>query len=306
MTTGELYASANGIRICYETFGDPAAPPLVLIMGLAAQMIVWDDEFCRRLAAEGFWVIRFDNRDIGHSTRFDDARTPRFPEMLLRSVTKVRAGVPYTLRDMAADTLGLMDALGITAAHVVGASMGGAIAQELAIDAPQRLRSMTSIMGPTGNPKTSRPQPKAMAVLGKRVALDREGYVRDYVQTWAVLAGDQLPFDPQRLARQGGASYDRGINPAGVARQMTAIIASGNRLARLRGVRVPTLIIHGTSDPLVPPSAGREAAATIPGARLVLIEGMGHYFPPELWPRIIGEIANHAHLADGDRLPQRV
>jgi pimeloyl-ACP methyl ester carboxylesterase len=288
------FVPANGIQLCYETFGDPANPPMVLIMGLAAQMIVWDDEFCTLLAARGFWVVRFDNRDIGMSTRFPKARTPRFAELMLAQATRIKFRVPYTLRDMAADTVGLMDALGIRSAHVVGASMGGAIAQEIAILFPSRVRSMTSIMSSTGDPKLPGPKPRALAVLAKKVPLDREGYIREYVHTWSVLAGDHFPFNAERTARQGAASYDRGINPPGVARQLLAIIASGNRRKALRSVKVPTLVIHGTADPLVPDDGGRDTAATIPGARLLLIEGMGHSFPREVWPRIIDAIAAHA------------
>jgi pimeloyl-ACP methyl ester carboxylesterase len=288
------FVPANGIQLCYETFGDRANSPLVLIMGLATQMIVWDDEFCALLAARGFWVIRFDNRDIGMSTRFSKARTPRLAELMLAQATRIKFRVPYTLRDMAADTVGLMDALGIRSVHIVGASMGGMIAQELAILYPARMRSLTSIMSSTGDPKLPGPKPRALAVLAKKVPLNRAGYVREYVHTWSVLAGDHFPFDAERTARQGAAAYDRGINPPGVARQMMAIIASGNRRKALRSVRVPTLVIHGTADPLVPDDAGRDTALTIPGARLLLIEGMGHSFPREVWPRIIDAIAKHA------------
>ncbi|MEA2688517.1 MAG: hypothetical protein QOJ39_436 [Candidatus Eremiobacteraeota bacterium] len=292
------FVQANGIQLCYETFGDARNPPLVLIMGLAAQMILWDDEFCTRLADRGFWVIRFDNRDIGLSTRFSNARTPHFAEMLFVHATRLKFRVPYTLRDMAQDTIGLLDALGIRTAHVVGASMGGAIAQELAIAFPQRLRSMTSIMSSTGDPKLPKPEPRALARLGKKVPLDRDGYLREYVATWSVLSGDHFPFDAERTMRQGAAGYERGINPPGVARQLMAIIASGNRKKALQGVRVPALVIHGTADPLVPAEAGRDTARTIPGAQLVLIEGMGHSFPREVWPRIIDAIAQHAKRAE--------
>jgi pimeloyl-ACP methyl ester carboxylesterase len=168
------------------------------------------------------------------------------------------------------------------------------IAQELAILYPSRVRTMTSIMSSTGDPKLPGPKPRALAVLSKKIPLDRDGYVREYVHTWSVLAGDHFPFDSERTARQGAASYDRGINPPGVARQMMAIIASGNRRKALRGVTVPTLVIHGTADPLVPDDGGRDTALTIPGARLLLIEGMGHSFPREVWPRIIDAIAAHA------------
>jgi pimeloyl-ACP methyl ester carboxylesterase len=288
------FVPANGMQLCYEAFGDPANPPLVLIMGLASQMIVWDDEFCAQLAARGFWVIRFDNRDIGMSTRLANARTPRFAEMMLAQVTRIRFRVPYTLRDMAADTVGLMDALGIRSAHIVGASMGGAIAQELAILYPARVRTLTSVMSSTGDPKLPGPTRRALAVLAKKIPLDRAGYVREYVATWRVLNGEHFPFDAERTARQGAAAYDRGINPPGAARQLMAIIASGNRRKALRSVTAPTLVIHGTADPLIPDAAGRDTAATIPGARLMLIEGMGHAFPREAWPRIIDAIAQHA------------
>ena len=291
------FAASNGIRLCYETFGDRSNPPMILIMGLAAQMIVWEDEFCTLLAARGFWVIRFDNRDIGESTRFPDERTPRLAELMLAQVTGLRFRIPYTLRDMAADTAGLLDALGVARAHVVGASMGGAIAQELALAYPARVRSLTSIMSSTGDPKLPGPQPKALARLAKKVPLDRPGYVREYVATWSVLAGDHFPFDADRTARRGAAGYDRGINPPGVSRQMLAIIASGNRKRALRDLRIPTLVIHGTADPLIPVAAGHDTAATIPGAQLLLIEGMGHSLPREVWSPIIDAIARHAAKA---------
>jgi pimeloyl-ACP methyl ester carboxylesterase len=295
------FVAANGITLCYDTFGDPSAPPMVLIMGLAAQMILWDDDFCTELAARGYWVIRFDNRDIGMSTRFPEARTPKFAEMALAQVTGVRLRVPYTLRDMADDTLGLMDALGIKTAHVVGASMGGAIAQEIAIRYPARLRSLTSIMSSSGSRLLPGPTPKAMARLGKKVPLDRAGYVREYVVTWSILNGDRLPFDAERTRGHGELTYERGINPAGAARQLMAIVASGSRKRALRKVRVPALVIHGTDDPLVPVEAGYDLARTIPGARLVLIEGMGHSFPRVVWPRIIDAIAQHAAQAEAGR-----
>jgi pimeloyl-ACP methyl ester carboxylesterase len=291
------FAASNGIRLCYETFGDRSKPPMILIMGLAAQMIVWDDDFCTLLAARGFWVIRFDNRDIGESTRFPNERTPRLPELMLAQVTGLRFRVPYTLRDMAADTIGLLDALGVGRAHVVGASMGGAIAQELAIAYPARVLSLTAIMSSTGDPKLPGPQPAALARLAKKVPLDRAGYVREYVTTWSVLAAGHFPFDADRTARQGAAGYDRGINPPGVSRQMLAIIASGNRKRALRELRVRTLIIHGTLDPLIPVAAGHDMAATIPGAQLLLVEGMGHSLPREVWPSIIDAIARHAAQA---------
>jgi pimeloyl-ACP methyl ester carboxylesterase len=295
------FAPANGIRLCYQEFGDPSHPPMVLIMGLGMQMLCWDDDFCELLAARGFRVIRFDNRDMGESTMFPSARTPSLAELIFSQMTRLRFRVPYTLRDMAADTAGLMDALGIASAHLVGASMGGMIAQEFAIDYPGRVRSLTSLMSSTGDPKLPGPQPKAMAALGKKTPLDRAGFIHRYVETWSVIAGNGFPFDPERMARQGAASYDRGINPPGVARQLLAIVASGNRKSRLRDVRVPALVIHGTRDPLVPFAAGADTAGTIPGAELLAIDGMGHWMPREVWPRIVDAIARHAAAASEPR-----
>jgi pimeloyl-ACP methyl ester carboxylesterase len=296
------FASANGIRICYQEFGDPAHPPMMLIMGLGMQMLCWDD-FCELLAARGFRVIRFDNRDMGQSTTFPSARTPSLAELIFSQVTRLRFRAPYTLRDMAADTAGLMDALGIASAHLVGASMGGMIAQEFAVAFPGRVRSLTSLMSSTGDTKLPGPQPKAMAALGKKTPLDRAGFIHRYVETWSVIAGNGFPFDPERMARQGAASYDRGINPPGVARQLLAIMASGNRKNALRGLRVPTLVIHGTRDPLIPFAAGPDTAQAIPGAALVAIDGMGHWMPREVWPRIVDAIARHAAASEPRRDP---
>ena len=297
----EAFASANGIRLCYATFGDPAQPPLVLIMGLASQMIIWDDDFCELLAARGFWVIRFDNRDIGRSTTFPNARTPSLAELVLAHVVRLRFRVPYTLRDMAADTAGLMDALGIASAHVVGASMGGAIAQELAMAFPARVRSLTSLMSSTGDPKLPQAEPRALAAISKKTPLDRAGFVRRFVEAWAVIAGDGFPFDTERMTRQGAATFDRGLNPPGAARQMLAIIASGNRKKALRALTVPTLVLHGTRDPLIPFAGGVDTADAIPGARLIAIDGMGHWMPREVWPRIVDAIARHASASEPRR-----
>jgi pimeloyl-ACP methyl ester carboxylesterase len=288
------FVRANGIELCYDTFGDPANPPLILIMGLAAQMVVWDDEFLRMLAAKGVWVIRFDNRDIGLSTKFPQARTPSVAEMLLTQVTRIKFRVPYTLRDMAADTVGLMDALDLPAAHVAGISMGGAIAQEIAIGFPRRMRSLTSMMATTGDPKLPRATPQATAMLLRKTPTEREAYLRQYVESWHILAGDVFPFDAARMRRQGERGYDRGINPPGVARQLMAIVASGNRTAKLRLLNVPTLVVHGSIDPLIPLAHGRATSRAIPGAAFSLYEGMGHTLPREVWGRLTDELARHA------------
>ncbi len=287
--------TANGIELCYDEFGAPSDPALLLIMGLACQMIVWDDDFCAMLAARGFRVIRFDNRDIGCSTRFTRSGTPSILEMMLVQATRLRFRTPYLLRDMADDAVGLLDALGIARAHVAGISMGGAIAQEIAIHAPERMRTMTSIMSTTGDPKLPRPTRAALVALGKRMPRDRAGWIRAYVATWRVLAGDGgFRFDAERMARHGAESFDRGVNPAGAARQLFAMLASGDRTRALRHVSVPSLVIHGTRDPLIPVEAGYATARAIPSSRLEIVDGMGHTLPEEVWPRIVEAIAEHA------------
>jgi len=292
--TPPAFARANGIELCYDTFGDPANPPLILIMGLAAQMVVWEEEFLRMLAAKGVWVIRFDNRDIGLSTKLTQARTPSPAEMVFTGLTRIKVRVPYTLRDMAADTVGLMDALGLPVANIAGISMGGMIAQEIAIRFPQRVRTLASMMSSTGDPKLPRATPPATAMLMRKTPTERGAYLDQYVDSWHVLAGDVFPFDPERMRRQGERSYDRGINPPGVARQLMAIVAAGNRTAKLRKLNVPTLVVHGTIDPLVPPAHGAATARAIPGAVLSTYQGMGHTLPREVWGRLTDELARHA------------
>jgi pimeloyl-ACP methyl ester carboxylesterase len=286
--------SANGIEICYEIFGDAAAEPVVLIMGLGAQMIHWDDEFCKKLAARGFRVIRFDNRDIGKSSKMSGGKRLTVIELLKLRFLKIPVAAPYRIIDMARDTTGLMDALGIKSAHVVGVSMGGMIAQEIAISFPDRVRSLISIMSTTGNPKVPQPTREATAVLMAPPAVTKEEYFARYALTWKVLRAGSFPeeeaLDPARAAR----TWDRGLNPPGVARQLRAILASGSRKERLRTVKAPTLVIHGTVDPLVRPEGGRDTAASIPGAKLVMIDGMGHALPMRMWPQIIDAITDHA------------
>ena len=291
--SGPSFVASNGITLCYDAFGDPADPPLVLIMGLATQMIVWDEDFCKALARRGCYVIRFDNRDIGLSTKLAEPRPPSLADVLLTAVTRSNLRARYTLRDMANDTLGLFDALGIASAHVVGISMGGAIGQELAIHYPARIRSLTSIMSSTGDPKLPPPTWSAMGVLIARPGPSRESYLRQYVKTWRTLTGDKFPFDEASTRRQGERAFERGLNPAGAARQMLAIVASGNRRDALRKVTVPTLVIHGTNDPLVRYQAAPDLAAAIPNAKLLPIEGMGHSLPRPAWPQIIEAIVAH-------------
>jgi len=287
-------AHVNGIDICYEIFGAANAEPMMLIMGLGAQMIHWDDDFCRRLAARGFRVIRFDNRDIGKSSKMSGGKRLTAIELLKLRFLKIPVAAPYKLRDMAEDTIALMDHLHIRSAHIVGASMGGMIAQEIAITFPERVRSLTSIMSTTGNPKIPPPTREATAVLMAPPPASKEEYFARFAQTWKILRAGSFPedeaLDPARAAR----TWERGLNPPGVGRQLRAILASGSRKERLRSVKAPTLVIHGTVDPLVRPEGGKDTAASIPGAKLVMIEGMGHALPMRMWPQIIGAIAEHA------------
>jgi pimeloyl-ACP methyl ester carboxylesterase len=287
------FAKANGIELCYDTFGDPKAPPLILVMGLAAQMIAWDDEFCAGLAGRGFHVVRFDNRDIGLSTRFDRAGVPDVQAAFMAAMQGRPVQAPYLLSDMANDVVGLMDALDIEAAHVVGASMGGAIGQTLAIQHPERLLSFTSIMSTSGAPDLPPPKPEALAMLFKPTPVDQAGYFESYVQTWKVLRAGSFPLDEERDLSRAGQNFSRGLNPAGVARQLVAILASGSRRDALATVRTPTLVIHGDVDPLVPLACGLDVAKSVPGAKLLVVEGMGHALPISMWPQIIDAIVAH-------------
>ena len=291
---GPQIARANGIDICYEIFGDPKAQPMLLIMGLGAQMVLWDDDFCEQLAARSFRVIRFDNRDIGQSSKLSGGKRLSPLELLKLRFLKIPVAAPYKLTDMARDTTGLMDVLGIRSAHLVGASMGGMIAQEIAISDAERVRSLTSIMSTTGNPKVPPPTREAAALLMAPPPATKEEYLVRFAQTWKLLRVGSFPEDEARDHARAERIYARGLNPAGVGRQLRAILASGNRKERLRQVKAPTLVIHGTVDPLVHPMGGVDTAASIPGAKLVMIEGMGHALPVELWPQVIEPIATHA------------
>ena len=295
--TPESFANANGLRLCYDTFGDPTAAPLLLIMGLGAQMVLWDDDFCAQLAEHGFYVIRFDNRDIGKSSQLSGGKKLTPLELLKLRFLKIPVAAPYKLSDMAQDTVALMDALKIRTAHLVGASMGGMIAQEIAITFPERVRSLTSIMSTTGNPKIPPPTREAAAVLMAPPVTTKDEYLERFAQTWKVLRVGSFPEDEAKDRSRAERTFERGLNPAGVGRQLRAILASGSRKERLRSVKAPTLVIHGTVDPLVRPEGGQDTAASIPGAKLVMIEGMGHALPIRLWPQIIDAIDRHAHAA---------
>jgi pimeloyl-ACP methyl ester carboxylesterase len=290
-------ARTNGVDLCYEIFGADDAEPMLLIMGLGAQMILWDDEFCRQIAARGFRVIRFDNRDIGKSSKMTGGKPLKPVELLKLRFLKIPIAAPYRLRDMADDTVGLMDVLHIKSAHLVGASMGGMIAQEIAITYPQRVRSLTSIMSTTGNPKVPPPTREASAMLMAPPPTTKEEFLTRFVQTWKVLRVGSFPLDEARDRERAERVFARGLNPAGVGRQLRAILASGSRKERLRAVKAPTLVIHGTVDPLVRPEGGKDTAASIPGARLMMVDGMGHAIPIPMWPQIIDAIDKHAHEA---------
>lgn len=294
------FVHANGIELCYQAFGEANAAPMVLIMGLGGQMIAWEDDFCTRLAARGYRVIRFDNRDVGLSTHLGAAGLPEMSTAFMAAMQGRPFAAPYLLTDMAADTIGLMDALGIGTAHVVGASMGGAIAQTMAIEHPERLRTLTSIMSTTGAPDLPPPTAEALAVLFDQPAtFDQAGFLRSYLKSWQVLRGPGFSADDARDAERAGQHFERGIDPAGVARQLAAVLASGSRREALRSVEVPTLVIHGRADPLVPLACGIDTAQAIPGAELLVLDGMGHALPIALWPQIIDAIARHAAAAQG-------
>jgi pimeloyl-ACP methyl ester carboxylesterase len=289
----ERLAPANGVELAYQEMGDPGGEPLLLVMGLAMQMLGWDENFCVLLAERGFRVVRFDNRDIGHSTMLDKAGMPSRLDML----SGRRSTAPYLLADMAKDSFGLMDHLEIEAAHVVGASMGGMIAQTMAIHGPERVRSLVSMMSTTGNRWIGSPTLRAWRVLLARFPRNRDEYIARAFRTFGVLGSPGYPLDRERLAELAGGMYDRSNNPAGIIRQMHAISASGDRTAALRRLDLPTTVIHGDSDLLIRPAAGRATARAIPGARLKMIEGMGHDLPRALWPTFVEEIAATATRA---------
>lgn len=292
----EATAHVNGIDLAYEEFGDPADPTLLLVMGLGAQMLAWDEAFCGLLVDRGFRVVRFDNRDVGRSTKIRGG--PRVDVMA--AIAGDLSSVAYTLDDMADDAAGLLDHLGVGAAHVVGASQGGMIGQTLAIRRPERVLSLASIMSTTGDPTVGRPHPEALPALLTRPPEDRAGFVEYVVRASRVIGSPGFEPDENALRALAGAIFDRGIHPDGTARQLVAILASGDRTEALRRVRAPTVVIHGTDDPLIDVSGGKATAAAIPDAELVLIEGMGHDLPRELWPRFADLIVANAERARVD------
>ncbi len=286
---------ANGIELAYETYGH--GEPLVLIMGIGAQMVLWDEEFCRALSARGFHVIRFDNRDTGESTLLDHLPTHHPRDVLRRRLRGQPIETAYTLDDMADDTVGLLDALGLPWAHVVGMSLGGMVAQCMALRYPERVRSLSLIMSNTGELWVNVPTRRAYAALLGSAARTREEQIARQVHLFRMMGASPHRTPEARVAEIAGQHYDRGIHPRGFARQYAALMAASGRLTALSRIRAPTLVIHGADDPLVRPIGGRLLACGIPRARLELLRGMGHDLAPSLWPRVIDNITRNSKRA---------
>jgi len=288
----ESFCTAGDVELCFETFGDPADPAMLLVMGLGTQMLGWREDLCAELAGNGFFVIRYDNRDVGRSSPMK-AKPPTTWQLLRRS----RHAATYSLADMAADGIALLDHLGIERAHVVGASMGGMIAQLMAARYPRRVLSLASIMSNTGSLRNGQPNARAMKLLLRKPPREREAFIESTVEVFAYVGSPGFARDEDELRAMLARSYDRGGDPAGAARQLAAIIASGNRTQWLGTITAPTVVIHGTADRLVAPSGGRATARAIPDARLVMVEGMGHDLPRGAWPQIVGAIVENARRA---------
>ena len=288
----------SGIEVAYERIGDRGALPVLLIMGAGAQMISWPDGFCAELAGRGLQLIRFDNRDAGRSTHFPDGPVPDLAAALAGDFSSAA----YTLADMAADTAGLLDVLWLGSAHIVGASLGGMIAQTMAIECPARVRSLTSIMSTTGAFGVGLPDLPAIAGLGAPPA-NRAGFIDWRVRALRVTGSPGFEFDEAAAAELAGRAYDRDHDRLAMLRQSVAVLASGDRTARLRSLRVPTLVLHGDDDRMCHVSGGRATAAAIPGAELVIFEGMGHSLPQQLWPKIADLIAGLVQRAEAGPVP---
>ena len=288
---------STGIELEYETIGSPDGVPLLLVMGFTAQLTVWPDRFCEMLADAGHLVIRYDNRDCGLSTKFDGITIDTAAALAAARTGEPLPPVPYTLSEMAADAVGLLDHLGIDSAHILGASMGGMIVQTIAIEHPTRVRSLTSVMSTTGEPEFGQAAPEAMAVLLAPPPVERDAYIARSLQTqiWQ----SRKYHDPERTQADAARSYDRSFYPEGAQRQMAAIIATGSRAEGLRALRMPTLVIHGRDDTLILPSGGERTAELVDGAHLLLVGDMGHDLPEPLWPLLVGSVTTHTTIADG-------
>jgi pimeloyl-ACP methyl ester carboxylesterase len=284
----------NGIEICYQAFGDPDADPLLLVMGLGGPMTWWDDELCVKLAERGFHVIRYDNRDTGRSTRCE-GRVSLGTLVKAFLGRKVRA--PYTMADLAQDAFQLLDHLGIEAAHVAGASMGGMIAQTMAIARPERVLSLTSIMSTTGRRSVGWQHPALLPVLVTPRGPGRDAYVKGSTKVWKLIGSPGFPHSPEELEKRAGDTFDRGVTRAGVTRQMLAVLTQPDRSRDLRTLRIPTAVIHGLADKMVHVSGGRATAMAVPGAELLLVDGMGHDFPQPLFDTIAATVRRTADRA---------
>jgi pimeloyl-ACP methyl ester carboxylesterase len=284
---------ANGIHIAYDAFGNRADPAVVLVMGLATQRLAWADEFCEELADAGRFVVRFDNRDAGESTHFYEYGEPTLVDLVRRRPH------PYGIDDMADDVIGLIDALGLGTVHVVGASMGGFIAQTVAIRFPERVETLTLLMTSTGSVRVGRPDLRlVLRFARRRAATDRSAAIEETVRTFRLIGSRAFPVDEDHLRELAGASYDRAYDPAGYVRQLAAILAQPNRTARLRRLTVPTLVMHGLHDPLVSPTGGLAIARAIPSSKFVGFSGMGHDLPRALWQPLAQEIAGIVRAAE--------
>lgn len=289
----------NGVKIEYDTFGRRTDRPLLLVMGLGAQMIQWDEGLCRLLADAGHFVIRFDNRDVGLSEYFDAAGVPDMMETMRRMQAGEKPDVPYTADDMANDAFGVLDALDLPSAHICGASMGGMIVQAMAINSPRRVRSMTSIMSTTGNRSLPPAKPDAMAALMSPPAKTRDEAIARSLSTSRVIGSPGYPATEDEIRTRAARAFDRAFHPQGVARQMAAVAAHGSRKEKLQKLDVPALIIHGRDDPLVPVEGGIDTHEALKGSELLVIDGMGHDLPRALWPQIVGAIAKLTQRVDG-------
>ena len=287
-------AKVNNIEIEYETIGDPISKPLLLIAGLGSQLLAWTDEMCENLANHGFFVIRFDNRDIGLSTKFEDAGMPNFVEISAAYTHGEISKVPYTLEDMAGDAVGVLDVLNIDKAHICGASMGGMIAQVLAYRHPSRVLSLTLIMSTTGNPDLPQSKPEIMAQFFAPVPSEREAYIEEMVKRGRLIHGT-FPYDEDQSREYMANDYDRGYYPEGVTRQLAAMAVPGNLKPKIAAIRAPALAIQETTDPLNSVEAGKEIATEIPGAELLILDGMGHSFPREVIPQIVNAIVANSN-----------
>jgi pimeloyl-ACP methyl ester carboxylesterase len=291
-------ARVGELELEYDTFGDRGSPAMLLVMGLGSQMVHWDEHFCRLLAERGFFVVRFDNRDAGLSTKLEAAGRPNVPQAYLDAGMGRPVNAPYRLWDMADDAVGLLDELDIDRAHVVGVSMGGMIAQEMAVAHPSRVLCLASIASTTGEPGLPGATPAAQAILLEPPPRDRAAFIDRALRVYRVIGSPGFPRDEERIARIAGMVFDRSFYPLGFAQQLVCVLASGSRKKKLAGVRCPTVVLHGAEDPLVPVACGKDTAASIPGAELVVIEGLGHELAPAAWPRIIDVLARNAARTD--------